>query len=76
MAIKDFTMIPEPWVGQIPYNEITNSFHTWDGLQWVAVDISAREKVFESPTESELEQHPTLKQAWEEFLIVKKLIGV
>lgn len=29
-----------------------------------------------APTEKDLERYPSLKEAWEEYLIVKRLLGV
>jgi hypothetical protein len=31
---------------------------------------------FTPPTDEQLEKHPALKEAWEEFLVIKRLLGV
>ncbi len=28
------------------------------------------------PTDKELEEHPTLKQAWDEYMVIRKLLGL
>lgn len=28
------------------------------------------------PSEEQLEKHPTLKQAWDEYIVIRKLLGL
>jgi hypothetical protein len=49
----------------------------WDGKTWVPFSgIPVPIPPFIPPTEEQLEKYPPLKEAWEEFLIIKKLLGV
>lgn len=55
----------------------TSDGYIYDGKQWIyfrhLVDhpLSAY-----TPKEEQLERHPSLKNAWEEYLMVRKLLGV
>ena len=50
----------------------------WDGSTWVMFASSGPEPeiMFTAPTKEQLEKYPALKKSWEEFLIIKRLLGV
>lgn len=43
--------------------------------RWIPIAGSARNVKLE-PTHAELEKHPSLKSAWEEYIVVRKLLGL
>jgi hypothetical protein len=60
-----------PIQGDAYYDTNSDDGFVWDGTTWV--QFSCGPSLI--PTEAQLEKYPTLKQAWEEYLIIKKLIG-
>ena len=67
-----------PCVGDVYMDPATYISFMWTGLKWVqfsGVSVQSIEKSF-IPSIEDLEKHPSLKQAWEEYLVVKKLLGV
>lgn len=46
------------------------------GWNLVAASGSIGEPPFTVPTTEQLEKHPSLKAAWDDFLVIKKLLGV
>jgi hypothetical protein len=60
---------------------IDQNGHTriWMGSSWVVYNSKKDTDIIEEfspPTKEHLEKHPALKEAWEEFLVIKKLVGV
>lgn len=47
----------------------------YSGNRWIPIAGSMREVRLE-PTHAELEKHPALKQAWEEYIVIRKLVGL
>lgn len=64
---------PRPGDTYIDYN--TYCVHVWTGTEWVS-NGSVEEVPFTPPTKAQLEKHPALKAAWDEFMIVKRLLGI
>jgi hypothetical protein len=49
----------------------------WDGNAWIAFSgIPIPVPTFIPPTDEQLEKYPALKKSWEEFLVIKKLLGI
>jgi len=66
-----------PNIGECYLDSSTGIIKMFDGLHWC--DVSAGqglEPAFIPPTNEQLKKYPALKQAWEEFLVIKKLLGV
>jgi hypothetical protein len=59
---------------------IDQTGHTciWMGSSWQVFNMKDTDNIeeFSPPTKEHLEKHPALKEAWEEFLVIKKLVGV
>ena len=55
----------------------TSVCYVFDGTAWMQLAApSESREVFVPPTAEQLNKHPTLKQAWEEFIVIKKLLGI
>lgn len=71
---------PNPDNGDCYYDERTGCNYVFDGLTWVVFsssnDFSVGIPSHIAPTKEQMEKHPALKQAWEEYMIVRKLLGV
>ena len=49
----------------------------WQGPTWMPLMVNPMPvPPFIPPTEEQLEKHPALKQSWEEFLVVRRLLGI
>ena len=49
----------------------------FDGTQWLSYDpVPPQQYDFKKPTVDQLEKFPALKDAWEHFLSIKKMVGV
>ena len=75
------------WCAAKPVNPVTGDCYLdnasyagymFDGTHWIqfsgmgpTLPIKSRE-----PTEEQLEKHPTLKQALDEYLVIRKLLGL
>lgn len=67
-----------PQIGDVYLDQNTHEGYIWQGNQWAkfsSSDTYIQPKDL-APTEEQLEKHPALKQAWEEYLIIKRLLGV
>ena len=55
--------------------------YMWDGLNWAEITNSNLTHPLTNPldvfvpTAEQLEKYPALKKAWEDYLIIRKLIG-
>ena len=67
-----------PSVGDAYYEVNLDCHMIYDGSNWVR--LSSHEPAFRAesliPSEENLQKHPSLKAAWEEYLVIKKLLGV
>lgn len=67
-----------PIAGDVYHDAQTFKTYTWTGSSWV--ELSSMQMPMQPqylpPTEEQLEKHPALKQAWEEYLVIKKILGV
>ena len=62
-----------PAPGDAIMDSVTGNRYIWTGVMWA--DFSDCIPESPVPTQVELEKYPALKNAWEEFLIIKKTIG-
>jgi len=69
-----------PIVGTMHFDANTFSYRVYDGCRWHTIaQESAVERLnynFCKPTQKQLEDYPALKDAWEHFLSIKKLVGL
>ena len=66
-----------PIAGDCYFDQTLNKAYIWQGSAWIGFSASGGELAsFTVPTAEQLEKHPALKAAWEEFLVIKKLLGV
>jgi len=67
-----------PVTGDAYVDHYTGAMYMYQGKIWVEVSGPEIWKVEHNnlPTEEELEEHPTLKSTWEEYLVVRKLLGL
>lgn len=66
-----------PIAGDCYLDQTTNSGYIWQGSSWVKFSgTPGWVPPVSVPTTEQLEKHPSLKQAWEEFLVIKRLLGV
>jgi len=63
-----------PQLGDVYVDQNTYRSYIWEGNQWVAFSTAEPAQAL-IPTEEELNKHPALKQAWEEYMVIKRLIG-
>ncbi len=67
-----------PDVGDCYVDHITGDGYMYDGWKWIIFTSngSSAPPPFVPPSQEQLDKHPALKEAWEEFLVIKKLLGV
>ena len=72
-------------VGQIRVNAQTFENQIWDGSRWIPISECLDPTIFKEthgayrvvgPNKFELEAHPALKSTWEEYVMVRKLLGI
>jgi hypothetical protein len=65
-------------VGELYIDKSSGKVWSWTGTSWSTMQNhngSMPVKNY-SPTEPELNKHATLKSAWEDYLIIRKLLGL
>ena len=62
-------------VGEIHVNPVSGEMSTWDGSKWLLIR-GRQDPVRLIPSPDELNENPSLKQAWEEYLVIRKLLGL
>jgi hypothetical protein len=67
-----------PIVGQCYFDPFSHYTFIFTGKDWELLSSSpiATSLWTMVPTDEQLEQYPTLKQAWEEYLVIRKLLGI
>jgi len=66
-----------PVTGDCYFDQNTQEGFIWQGIAWVKISGEpSPTPPFLPPTAEQLDKHPALKEAWEEFLVLKRLIGV
>ena len=74
------------WHGSMPSNPVlgdcymdilTMSSLVYTGTTWIQIGGESPKTKIETliPTQEQLNNHPALKQAWEEYVILRRLIG-
>lgn len=61
-----------PNIGQTYVDNRTGKIYTWAGINWH--ETGRTPDVI--PRDAQLEMYPALKNAWEEYLMVRKLLGL
>lgn len=77
-GVKLHSSIPvSPMDGDIVYDHNTMEQKVYYGGQWILISASrGPEPPRVVPSDEELEKHPGLKEAWEEYMIIRKLLGI
>lgn len=65
-----------PVEGDAYYDEKMNAGYIYLSGKWEIFSQGPSTVENFVPTKEQLEKHPALKQAWEEYLVIKRLIGV
>lgn len=67
-----------PVSGDCYFDPASNVGYIWQGSAWITFSGSSEPEPepFDPPTAEQLENHPSLRAAWEEFLVIKRLLGV
>ena len=67
-----------PLLGDVYMDGSTYYSYVWMGNSWApfSADSDMAQSNFTEPSKDQLEKHPALKASWEEFLVIKKLLGV
>jgi hypothetical protein len=66
---------PNPLDGDIYYDQVSGQGYIWLTGKWIIFSSNEKQKTI-IPTSDELEKHPSLRQAWEEYLVIRKLLGL
>lgn len=67
----------QPAMGDVYVDRPTYTPYIWEGSKWIEFSAESQPTdAFTIPTEEQLSKHPSLKYAWEEFLIIKRLLGI
>jgi hypothetical protein len=68
-----------PLMGETYYDIIRQCAYTWTGIQWIMIapELRTDNTNYEpgAPTKEEAEKYPALQEAWEAYMIVRKLVG-
>jgi hypothetical protein len=67
---------PSPQFGDVYIDTNTYESYAWTGNDWAPFSTSEQNHSFTPPTEEQLEKHPALKAVWDEFMVLKRLLGV
>ena len=65
-----------PSAGDIVFVDDIRCTYVWTGHSWTLIHGSVPPPVHRAPTQEELDEYPSLAHAWEEYLVVKKLLGL
>lgn len=71
--VKD-RFIPNPLSGMMYFDPETSQAFLYDGSNWIVMAGRLANRSLE-PTDTELENE-SLKSAWEQYLVVRKLLGL
>lgn len=68
----------DPVMGDYYVDRMTYDGYIFDGTNWVQISGSGPAPAPKSnePTEEQLEKHPSLKQAWDEYMVIRRLLGL
>jgi hypothetical protein len=67
-----------PREGDVYFDDNTGCSYIYVNSRWIILGTSTVVPLpsFCAPTPEQLEKHPSLKEAWDEFMVIKKLLGV
>lgn len=67
-----------PVEGNIYFDSNTGCSYIYCGNMWMifSSDVTIPLPSMMAPTSEQLEKHPALKEAWEELMVIRKLLGV
>jgi len=67
-----------PAKGDCYFDQVYQAGYCYDGTNWVLFSAAGSSESPKSfvPTEEHLAKHPALKQAWDEYLVIWKLLGL
>ena len=68
-----------PAIGDCYYDESFQTIYIWTGTQWQATFASPPADYIDRkflPTKEQLDNHPALNRAWDEYLVIRKLLGL
>lgn len=63
-----------PQIGDCVVNHTTSQGFIWTGNEWALYTYILPRDL--APTPEQLKKYPSLRQAWEEYLVVKRLLGI
>lgn len=66
---------PAPMTGDVYFDQVSGHGYIWVGDKWVTYSSTEKQRPV-IPSDEELEKHPSLKQAWEEYIVIRKLLGL
>ncbi len=65
-----------PVIGDHYVDDDTGNGYVYDGKNWMLISGDPSRQPRLIPTPEELEKHPSLKAAWEEYMVLRRLIGI
>lgn len=68
------TFPTKPIVGQYYADERTGKMYTWNTTKWVEISPGYTKDL--TPSSGQLNMYPSLNHAWQEYLTVRKLLGL
>ena len=67
----------KPIAGDCFFDEKYQSGYCYDGTCWKLFSSSGGESPKNYvPTHEQLQEHPSLKAAWDEYMVIRKLLGL
>lgn len=67
-----------PLIGDCYTDLMTGKSMVWTGTSWAEITDGRMipSDALMTPTEEQLEKHPSLKEAWDEYIVIRKLLGI
>ena len=65
-----------PVQGDVYFDTITENSYVFANGKWALMASSPLPKKSMEPTEDELKKYPALKTVWEDYLVVRNLVGL
>ena len=73
-VISNINISGSPTRGELYFDAVTSQTMVWDGYGWAELAFFSSSDIKLEPTHDELEKYPALRQAWDEYLMVRKLL--
>jgi hypothetical protein len=75
--VRIYSVRPKyPIIGDVYFDREYSDYCIFDGTDWHIGVIQIENLAKYTPTNAQLEKYPALKQAWEEYLVIRKLLGI